>query len=327
MIIKSAQEHNLKNIDVALPMGVLTAITGVSGSGKSTLIHDILYKSLRKKLNKAKEHPGKHKSVTVPKEITKVIMIDQSPIGKTPRSNPATYVKVFDDVRQLFAMTKESKLRGYKPGRYSFNVPGGRCEACRGDGTIKIEMNFLPDVFVQCDDCKGTRYNNETLQVKYKDKHISDVLNMSVEESLSFFEPIPKIKRKLQTLFDVGLGYIKLGQSSTTLSGGESQRIKLTKELSKRTGGDTVYLLDEPTTGLHIHDVKKLLMVLSRLVDKGNSIVVIEHNLDVIKTADYIVDLGPEGGDGGGKIVAKGTPEQVAKVKGSYTGYYLKKLL
>ncbi|MBD3319344.1 ATP-binding cassette domain-containing protein, partial [Candidatus Woesearchaeota archaeon] len=327
LTITGAEANNLKKIAVKIPLGVLTAVTGVSGSGKSSLIHEILYKALMQIFYKSRTRPGKHTRITVPSSLRKVIMIDQSPIGRTPRSNPATYVKVFDDIRALFASTKESKLRGYKPGRYSFNVEGGRCEACRGDGLIKIEMNFLPDVYVECDECKGTRYNSETLQVKYKDKDIADILAMSVEEALSFFDSIPRIRRKLQTLFDVGLGYIKLGQSSTTLSGGESQRIKLTKELSKRTGGDTMYLLDEPTTGLHCHDVKKLLAVLERLVNKGNSIVVIEHNLDVIKTADHIIDLGPEGGDKGGTIVAVGSPEQVAKVKKSYTGQFLKKVL
>jgi len=325
--IKGAKHNNLKNIDVKIPTKVLSAITGVSGSGKSTLIHEILYKSLMKKIYKSKERPGKHDEIIIPKEIDKVIMIDQSPIGKTPRSNPATYIKVFDEIRYLFSELKESKLRGYKQGRFSFNVPGGRCENCSGDGVIKIEMNFLPDVYVTCEECKGTRYNKDTLEVTYKGKTISDVLNMSVEEALSFFENIPSIKRKIETLNDVGLGYIKLGQSSTTLSGGEAQRIKLTKELAKRGTGNTLYLLDEPTTGLHFHDVKKLLDVLDRLVEKGNSIIVIEHNLDVIKTADYIIDLGPEGGDEGGIIIAEGTPEVIAKNKKSFTGHYLKELL
>jgi len=327
ILIKKAREHNLQSIDVKIPLGVLTVVTGVSGSGKSTLIHDVLYRSLMKKFYKSKDVPGDHDTILVPKELDKVIMIDQSPIGKTPRSNPATYIKVFDDIRALFAQTKESKIRGYKPGRFSFNVKGGRCEACKGDGLIKIEMNFLPDVYVTCEECRERRFNKETLEVTYKGKNIADIIEMSVEEALEFFVHIPTIKRKLQTLSDVGLGYIKLGQPSTTLSGGEAQRIKLTKELAKRTTGNTLYLLDEPTTGLHFHDVKMLLGVLNRLVDKGNSIVVIEHNLDIIKTADYIIDLGPEGGDEGGMIVATGTPEEVAANKKSYTGSFLKKVL
>ncbi|MHC1598213.1 MAG: excinuclease ABC subunit UvrA [Candidatus Methanofastidiosia archaeon] len=327
ILIKKAREHNLQSIDVKIPLGVLTVVTGVSGSGKSTLIHDVLYRSLMKKFYKSKDVPGDHDTILVPKELDKVIMIDQSPIGKTPRSNPATYIKVFDDIRALFAQTKESKIRGYKPGRFSFNVKGGRCEACKGDGLIKIEMNFLPDVYVTCEECRERRFNKETLEVTYKGKNIADIIEMSVEEALEFFVHIPTIKRKLQTLSDVGLGYIKLGQPSTTLSGGEAQRIKLTKELAKRATGNTLYLLDEPTTGLHFHDVKMLLGVLNRLVDKGNSIVVIEHNLDIIKTADYIIDLGPEGGDEGGMIVATGTPEEVAANKKSYTGSFLKKVL
>jgi len=327
ILIKKAREHNLQSIDVKIPLGVLTVVTGVSGSGKSTLIHDVLYRSLMKKFYKSKDVPGDHDTILVPKELDKVIMIDQSPIGKTPRSNPATYIKVFDDIRALFAQTKESKIRGYKPGRFSFNVKGGRCEACKGDGLIKIEMNFLPDVYVTCEECRERRFNKETLEVTYKGKNIADIIEMSVEEALEFFVHIPTIKRKLQTLSDVGLGYIKLGQPSTTLSGGEAQRIKLTKELAKRATGNTLYLLDEPTTGLHFHDVKMLLGVLNRLVDKGNSIVVIEHNLDIIKTADHIIDLGPEGGDEGGMIVATGTPEEVAANKKSYTGSFLKKVL
>lgn len=325
--LKGAKENNLKNIDVKIPLGVLTLITGVSGSGKSTMVYEILYKVLMQKIYGSRDLPGKHGSMVIPKELDKVIMIDQSPIGKTPRSNPATYTKVFDEVRQLFAATKESKMRGYKEGRYSFNVDGGRCDACQGDGVIKIEMNFLPDVYVTCEECKGTRFNKETLEVTYKGKNISQVLNMSVEEALVFFENIPNLKRKLQTLSDVGLGYIKLGQASTTLSGGEAQRIKLTKELGKKATGNTLYLLDEPTTGLHFEDVKKLIEVLHRLVEKGNSVVVIEHNLDVIKTADHIIDLGPEGGDGGGEIIAQGTPEDVIKNKHSYTGQFLKKAI
>jgi excinuclease ABC subunit A len=306
---------------------VLTVVTGVSGSGKSTLVYDILYKALMQRIYRSKDVPGAHSDIITPPEMDKVIMIDQSPIGKTPRSNPATYIKVFDDIRALFAQTRESKIRGYKPGRFSFNVRGGRCEACRGDGVIKIEMNFLPDVYVTCEECKGKRFNRETLEVTYKGKTIADVLEMSVEEALSFFEHIPSIERKLKTLNDVGLGYIKLGQSSTTLSGGEAQRIKLTKELSKRATGNTLYLLDEPTTGMHFDDVKKLLDVLNRLVDMGNSVVVIEHNLDVIKTADHVIDLGPEGGDDGGLVVAAGTPEDVVQCAESYTGQYLKNVL
>ena len=322
-----AGEHNLKDIDVEIPLGILTVITGVSGSGKSTLIYDILYRAMMRRLHSSKERPGKHIDLEFNGKVDKIIMIDQSPIGKTPRSNPATYIKVLDDIRQLFSKTMESKLRGYKPGRFSFNVKGGRCEACQGEGLIKIEMNFLPDVYVVCEECKGKRFNKETLEVTYKGKTISDVLDMSVEESLDFFSNIPSVKRKLKTLNDVGLGYIKLGQSSTTLSGGEAQRIKLTKELAKKSTGNTLYLLDEPTTGLHFHDVKKLLEVLNRLVDKGNSIVVIEHNLDVIKTADHIIDLGPEGGDEGGRIVVTGSPEHVMGFDKSYTGQFLKKVL
>jgi len=324
--VTGCEQNNLKNIDVKIPLGLLTTITGVSGSGKSTLIYEILYKGMMQKLHQSKKRPGKHKEID-PGKIDKVIVIDQSPIGKTPRSNPATYTKVFDEIRKIFSQTKEAKLRGYKPGRFSFNVKGGRCEACQGDGLIKIEMNFLPDVYVECEECKGKRYNKETLEVTYKEKSISDVLDMSVEEALALFDKVPFIRNKLDTLSRVGLGYIKLGQSSITLSGGEAQRIKLTRELAKKATGNTLYLLDEPTTGLHFHDVKKLIKVLNDLVEKGNSIVVIEHNLDVIKSSDHIIDLGPEGGDGGGEIVAKGTPEEVAKNKLSYTGQYLKKML
>jgi excinuclease ABC subunit A len=325
--IKGAQENNLKNIDVEIPTQCLTAVTGVSGSGKSTLINEILYKGMMQKLHSSKEKPGKHKGIYSDAYIDKIIQIDQSPIGKTPRSNPATYTKVFDEVRAVFSETKEAKLRGYKQGRFSFNVKGGRCEKCQGDGTIKIEMNFLPDVYVECEECKGKRYNKETLQVKYKDKSIADVLDMSVEEALELFQFIPSIRTKLQTLIQVGLGYIKVGQSSTTLSGGESQRIKLTKELAKRSTGKTLYILDEPTTGLHFHDVKKLIDVIQSLVDKGNTMIVIEHNLDVIKCADHIIDLGPEGGEGGGEIIAEGTPEEIAKNPKSWTGKYLTKIL
>jgi excinuclease ABC subunit A len=326
--IEGAEENNLKKINVEIPTECLTLVTGVSGSGKSTLINEILYKGFANKLNKnSKEKPGKHKGIYTDAYLDKVIVIDQSPIGKTPRSNPATYTKVFDEIRNLFAETKESKLRGYKQGRFSFNVKGGRCEKCQGDGTIKIEMNFLPDVYVECEECKGKRYNRETLEVKYKEKSIADVLDMSVEEALELFQFVPNIRNKIQTLMQVGLGYIKLGQSSTTLSGGESQRIKLTKELAKRSTGRTLYILDEPTTGLHFHDVKKLIDVLQGLVDKGNTMVIIEHNLDVIKCADYIIDLGPEGGDSGGEVIATGTPEEVAKNPNSWTGKYLKGLL
>ncbi len=325
--VLGCQEHNLKNIDVDIPLSTLTLITGVSGSGKSTLIYDILYNGLRKQLHNARVNPGKHDTIMSDERLRNVVVIDQSPIGKTPRSNPATYTKVFDKIRALFAQTPEAKKRGYKPGRFSFNVKGGRCEACRGDGLLKIEMNFLPDVYVECEECKGKRYNKETLEVTYKHKNIADVLDMTVEEALDFFTNIPSIKRKLQTLSDVGLGYITLGQSSTTLSGGEAQRIKLTRELSKQNRGNTLYLLDEPTTGLHFHDVKKLISVLNTLVDKGNTVVVIEHNLEVIKNADHIIDLGPEGGENGGRIVAAGSPEQIAQNKKSYTGKELKHVL
>ena len=323
--IKGASENNLKNINAKIPLGKFVCITGVSGSGKSSLINSILYKGVASKVNRLKQRPGKHKEILGLENIDKVINIDQSPIGRTPRSNPATYTGVFDQIRDLFTTTNEAKARGYKKGRFSFNVKGGRCEACKGDGIIKIEMHFLPDVYVPCEVCKGERYNRETLQVKYKDKSIADVLDMNVEEALEFFENIPSIKRKLETLMDVGLSYIKLGQPSTQLSGGEAQRIKLATELSKRPTGKTLYILDEPTTGLHMADVDKLIQVLQRLADTGNTIVVIEHNLDVIKTCDYIIDLGPEGGDKGGKIIATGTPKEVSQVKGSYTGQFLKK--
>lgn len=323
--IVKASENNLKNLNIKIPLGKFNCITGVSGSGKSTLINDILYKGVASKINRLRERPGKHKEIKGLENIDKIINIDQSPIGRTPRSNPATYTGVFDMIRDLFASTNEAKARGYQKGRFSFNVKGGRCEACKGDGIIKIEMHFLADVYVPCEICKGERYNRETLQIKYKDKTIADVLDMNVEEALKFFENIPNIKRKLETLMDVGLSYIKLGQPSTQLSGGEAQRIKLATELSKRPTGKTLYILDEPTTGLHMADVDKLIDVLQRLADTGNSIVVIEHNLDVIKTCDYIIDLGPEGGDKGGQVVATGTPKEVSKVKGSYTGMFLKK--
>ncbi|MDD4330749.1 MAG: excinuclease ABC subunit UvrA [Methanosarcinaceae archaeon] len=321
--LKGCRANNLKNIDVNIPIGVFTVVTGVSGSGKSTLIYDTLYKALRKRINKSSLIPGEYESLRFDSEIDKVIVIDQSPIGRTPRSNPATYTKVFDAIRQTFAETKKAKIRGYKGGHFSFNVKGGRCEACQGDGLIKIEMNFLPDVYIECEECGGTRYNRETLEVKYRGKSIAEVLDMTVEEARNHFENVPTIRNKLETLSRVGLGYIKLGQSSTTLSGGEAQRIKLTRELSKRDTGKTVYLLDEPTTGLHFHDVKKLIGVLNELVEKGNSVVVIEHNLDVIKAADYLIDLGPEGGNAGGKIVAWGSPEEVARVPESHTGRFL----
>ncbi|WP_428911018.1 excinuclease ABC subunit UvrA [Niallia sp. Krafla_26] len=325
--IKGAKENNLKNINVKFPLGMFIAVTGVSGSGKSTLVNEILQKTLANKLNRARTVAGAHRSVTGLEHLEKVISIDQAPIGRTPRSNPATYTGVFDDIRDVFAKTNEAKVRGYQKGRFSFNVKGGRCEACRGDGIIKIEMHFLPDVYVPCEVCHGKRYNRETLEVKYKGKSISDILDMTVEDSLAFFENHPKIKRKLQTLFDVGLGYITLGQSATTLSGGEAQRVKLAAELQRRSNGKTFYILDEPTTGLHVDDISRLLVVLKRLVENGDTVLVIEHNLDVIKTADYIVDLGPEGGAKGGNVVATGTPEKVAEVPGSYTGKYLKPIL
>ena len=322
-----AKEHNLKNIDVKIPLGVMTAVTGVSGSGKSSLVNEILYKRLARDLNRARVIPGEHKKIEGMDQLDKVINIDQSPIGRTPRSNPATYTGVFDTIRDLFASTADAKARGYKKGRFSFNVKGGRCEACRGDGIIKIEMHFLPDVYVPCEVCHGQRYNRETLEVRYKGKSIYDVLNMTVEEALTFFENVPSISRKIQTLYDVGLSYIRLGQPSTTLSGGEAQRIKLASELSKRSTGKTIYILDEPTTGLHFADVHKLIDILKRLSEGGNTVVVIEHNLDVIKTADYIIDIGPEGGDKGGTVIAAGTPEEIASNPVSYTGQYVRKYL
>ncbi len=325
--VKGAKENNLKNINVDFPLGVMTCVTGVSGSGKSSLVNEILYKSLAKQLNRAHTLPGRHREIVGVERLDKIIAIDQSPIGRTPRSNPATYTGVFDLIRDLFAATPDAKERGYKKGRFSFNAKGGRCEACSGDGINKIEMNFLPDIYIPCEVCHGKRYNRETLEVFYKGKNIADVLDMTVEEALHFFDPLPNIRRKIQTLYDVGLSYIKLGQPSTTLSGGEAQRIKLATELSKRGTGKTIYVLDEPTTGLHFADVHKLVEILRRLSDSGNTVIVIEHNLDVIKTADYIIDIGPEGGDRGGTLVAKGTPEQVAKSKKSYTGHYIKKML
>jgi excinuclease ABC subunit A len=325
--IRGAQENNLKDIDVEVPLGIMTCVTGVSGSGKSSLVNEILYKSLAKKLNRAKTKAGKHRKIEGIDQLDKIINIDQSPIGRTPRSNPATYTGVFDQIRDLFAMTKDAKAKGYDKGRFSFNKKGGRCEACAGDGILKIEMHFLPDVYVPCEVCHGQRYNRETLEVKYKGKNIFDVLDMTVEEAVPFFENIPSIQRKIQTLYDVGLSYIKLGQPSTTLSGGEAQRIKLATELSKRSTGKTIYVLDEPTTGLHFADVHKLTNILEKLSEGGNTVVVIEHNLEVIKTADYIIDMGPEGGEGGGTVVAQGTPEEITKVEASYTGQYLKKYL
>ncbi len=327
LTVKGAKENNLKNIDVKIPLGIMTCITGVSGSGKSSLTNEILYKAMAKKLNRARCIPGRHDKILGLEQLDKVIDIDQSPIGRTPRSNPATYTGVFDMIRDLFAATPDAKARGYKKGRFSFNVKGGRCEACAGDGILKIEMHFLPDVYVPCEVCQGRRYNRETLDVKYKGKSIYDVLNMTVEEALGFFQNIPSIERKIQTLYDVGLSYIKLGQPSTELSGGEAQRIKLATELSRRSTGKTVYILDEPTTGLHFADVHKLVEILHRLSDGGNTVIVIEHNLDVIKTADYIIDMGPEGGDGGGTVIAQGTPEEVAQIPESYTGQYVKKYL
>ena len=327
LTVRGAEENNLKNIDVSIPLGTLTCVTGVSGSGKSSLVNEIIFKRLGVELNRMKAHPGKHRAIEGLEALDKVVGIDQSPIGRTPRSNPATYTNLFNDIRNLFAATQEAKARGYGPGRFSFNTKGGRCEACCGDGLLKIEMHFLSDVYVPCEVCHGKRYNRETLEVRYKGKNISEVLDMTVEEALTFFDAVPKIAERLRTLSDVGLGYVKLGQSSTTLSGGEAQRVKLATELSRRATGRTFYILDEPTTGLHAEDVRKLLQVLQRLVDAGNTVLVIEHNLDVIKCADWIVDLGPEGGVGGGTVVAQGTPEQVAEVEASYTGQYLKKIL
>ena len=325
--IIGAKENNLKNVDAKFPIGVFTCVTGVSGSGKSSLVNEILYKAVSKEIYASKAKPGKHKEIKGLENIDKVINIDQSPIGRTPRSNPATYTGMFDHIRDLFAKTNEAKLRGYQKGRFSFNVAGGRCEACSGDGIIRIEMHFLPDVYVPCDVCKGKRYNRETLEVKYKGKNINDVLNLTVEEALEFFKNVSIIKNKLQALYDVGLGYIKIGQPSTTLSGGEAQRVKLATELSKRSTGKTLYILDEPTTGLHTADVHNLVNIINRLTDGGNTVVMIEHNLDMIKSADYIIDLGPEGGKNGGTIIATGTPEEISKIKKSYTGKFLKKIL
>ena len=325
--MRGARAHNLKNIDVRFPLGVVTCVTGVSGSGKSSLVNEILYKALSHTLNRSRLKPGPHDGIDGAEQLDKIIAIDQSPIGRTPRSNPATYTGLFDMIRDVFAQTPDAKARGYKPNRFSFNVKGGRCEACSGDGIIKIEMHFLSDVYVPCEVCKGHRYNRETLEVRYKGKNIYEVLEMTVDEALEFFHPILKIRRKLETMRDVGLGYVKLGQPSTTLSGGEAQRIKLATELSRQATGRTIYVLDEPTTGLHIADVEKLIQVLDRLAEAGNTLVVIEHNLDVIKTSDYVIDLGPEGGDGGGRIVTVGTPEAVSEVPGSFTGQYLKRAL
>ena len=327
LVVKGASEHNLKNIDVAFPLGVFTVVTGVSGSGKSTLVDEILYKALAHRLNRAATKAGRHSDILGLDFLDKVINIDQAPIGRTPRSNPATYTGVFDPIRELFSLTPEARARGYAPGRFSFNVKGGRCEACKGDGIIKIEMHFLPDVYVPCEVCKGKRYNRETLEIRFRGKTIADVLDMTVSEALSFFANIPRVRRKLQVLDDVGLGYIRLGQPATTLSGGEAQRIKLSAELGKRSTGRTMYILDEPTTGLHFADVHRLLDVLNRLTDAGNTVVVIEHNLDVIKSADYVIDLGPEGGDEGGRVVATGTPEELALAENTYTGVYLRKVL
>jgi excinuclease ABC subunit A len=325
--VVGARENNLQNVDVEFPLGVMTAVTGVSGSGKSSLVNDVLYQVLANKLNNAKGVAGKHTRIEGVDQLDKVVHVDQAPIGRTPRSNPATYTGVFDHIRKLFADTPEAKVRGYQQGRFSFNVKGGRCEACSGDGTIRIEMNFLPDVYVTCEECKGARYNRETLQVKYKGKSIGDVLSMPITEAAEFFAPINSIARYLNTLVDVGLGYVRLGQSATTLSGGEAQRVKLATELQRRSTGKTIYVLDEPTTGLHFEDVRKLLLVLSSLVDKGNTVIVIEHNLDVIRSADWIIDMGPEGGSGGGMVIAEGTPEKVARVSASHTGKFLAELL
>ena len=327
VVVHGASANNLRDVDVAFPLGLFVAVTGVSGSGKSTLVNDILYRALARELNGASVVPAKHARVTGMQHLDKVVRVDQGPIGATPRSNPATYTGVFDHVRKLFAATTEAKIRGYQPGRFSFNVKGGRCEACSGDGTIKIEMQFLPDVYVPCEVCHGARYNTDTLQVHYKGKTIAGVLDMPVEEAAGFFEPVPAIHRHLKTLVDVGLGYVRLGQPAPTLSGGEAQRVKLASELQRRATGRTIYVLDEPTTGLHFEDIRKLLGVLTRLVETGNTVIVIEHNLDVIKTADWVIDLGPEGGAGGGAVVAAGPPEHIATVEESYTGQYLRKLL
>ena len=324
--VRNARAHNLKGIDVSFPLGVITCVTGVSGSGKSSLVNEILFKALSRDLNRSRQRPGPHDGIDGIDQLDKIIAIDQSPIGRTPRSNPATYTGMFDAIRDVFAATPDAKARGYKSNRFSFNVKGGRCEACSGDGIVKIEMHFLPDVYVPCDVCKGHRYNRETLEVRYKGKNIYEVLDMTCEEALAFFAPIPKIANKLQTLVDVGLGYVKIGQPSTTLSGGEAQRIKLATELSRRATGRTIYVLDEPTTGLHTADVERLIQVLQKLADAGNTLIIIEHNLDVIKTADYLIDLGPEGGNGGGTVVGTGTPEQLAENPDSFTGQYLKKI-
>jgi hypothetical protein len=321
--VKGAYENNLKDVTVSFPLSTFIAVTGVSGSGKSTLVNQILYRSLATRLNGARLVPGRHRSVTGTDELDKVVHVDQSPIGRTPRSNPATYTGVWDQIRKLFAEVPEAKLRGYGPGRFSFNVKGGRCESCKGDGTLKIEMNFLPDVYVPCEVCHGARYNRETLEILYKGKSVADVLNMPIAEAAEFFAPISRIARHLNTLVEVGLGYVRLGQAATTLSGGEAQRVKLASELQRRSTGRTVYVLDEPTTGLHTEDIRKLLLVLQSLVDKGNTVIVIEHNLDVIKSADWVIDMGPEGGSGGGTVVAEGTPEEVAQVEESFTGQFL----
>src|SRR5213079_2691754 len=325
--IEGATQHNLKDIDVKIPLGVFCCVTGVSGSGKSTLINEILHKAVANRLHRAKQRPGAHRRITGVEQLDKIISVDQSPIGRTPRSNPATYIGLFDQIRDLYSKTPEARTRGYKPGRFSFNVKGGRCEVCRGDGQIKIEMHFLPDVYVPCEQCHGKRYNRETLEVRFKGRTIADVLDMTVEEAVDFFQHIPKIKRRLQALHDVGLDYIRLGQPATTLSGGEAQRVKLASELCKIATGRTLYILDDPTTGLHFADIEKLLEVLQRLVDTGNTVLVIEHNLDVIKQADWLVDLGPEGGEAGGEVIAVGTPEDVARVPASYTGAFLRGLL
>jgi excinuclease ABC subunit A len=326
-VIRGARANNLRDIDISIPLGVLTTVTGVSGSGKSTLVNEILYRSLARQLYRAADEPGSHTAIEGTEHLDKVIQIDQSPIGRTPRSNPATYTGLFTFIRELFAMLPEAKARGFKPGRFSFNVKGGRCEACQGDGVIAIEMHFLPDVYVTCEQCKGRRYNRETLEIKYRGKSIADVLDLTVDQALPLLENFPPIAGKLRTLQDVGLGYIELGQSATTLSGGEAQRVKLAKELSRRGTGTTLYILDEPTTGLHFEDTHKLLDVLNKLVDQGNTVVIIEHNLDVIKSADHVIDLGPEGGAGGGRIVAQGTPEDVARSRESYTGQFLAEIL